>query len=58
MLANCPFHTLAREHTDLVCGMNLQLITALTDELGHHDVHATLQPTADRCCVRLTTEPA
>ena len=23
-LANCPFHALARAHTDLVCGMNLQ----------------------------------
>src|SRR3954454_9758031 len=25
-LANCPFHTLAKEHTDLVCGMNLALL--------------------------------
>jgi predicted ArsR family transcriptional regulator len=58
VLANCPFHALAREHTDLVCGMNLHLITALTEELGHHDVHPTLQPAADRCCVRLTGEPA
>ena len=33
-LANCPFHALAREHTELVCGMNLDLITALLDELA------------------------
>ena len=25
-LANCPFHALAREHTELVCGMNLRLL--------------------------------
>src|SRR4051812_33316322 len=25
-LVNCPFHTLAREHTELVCGMNLSLL--------------------------------
>ncbi len=28
VLANCPFHALAQEHTDLVCGMNLALIDA------------------------------
>lgn len=58
VLANCPFHALAREHTELVCGMNLHLLTAVADELGHHDVHATLQPSADRCCVRLVAESA
>jgi predicted ArsR family transcriptional regulator len=55
VLANCPFHALARDHTDLVCGLNLHLITAITAELGHPDVRATLQPAPDRCCVRLTT---
>jgi hypothetical protein len=34
VLANCPFHELAREHTALVCGMNLHLIAAMLDELG------------------------
>ncbi|WP_445189197.1 helix-turn-helix transcriptional regulator [Pseudonocardia sp. Cha107L01] len=52
-LANCPFEALAREHSDLVCGMNLRLITALLDELGHPDVQATLQPSPERCCVML-----
>src|SRR5690242_11548831 len=28
VLRNCPFHALAREHTALVCGMNLSLIAA------------------------------
>jgi predicted ArsR family transcriptional regulator len=57
VLANCPFHALAREHTSLVCGMNLHLITALLDELGHRDVLAGLDPAPQRCCVTLTTEP-
>jgi predicted ArsR family transcriptional regulator len=54
VLANCPFHALAREHTDLVCGMNLHLITALLDERGHTEVHAGLNPAPGRCCVTLT----
>ncbi|MGD9525384.1 MAG: helix-turn-helix transcriptional regulator [Pseudonocardia sp.] len=58
VLANCPFHALAREHTALVCGMNLHLITAMLDELGHPGVQARLDPAPDRCCVRLTADPA
>jgi predicted ArsR family transcriptional regulator len=57
VLANCPFHALAREHTALVCGMNLHLITALLDELGRRDVLAGIDPAPQRCCVTLTTEP-
>ena len=33
-LANCPFHALAAEHTELVCGMNLALIDALVASVG------------------------
>lgn len=54
VLANCPFHALARDHTALVCGMNLHLITAMLDELGHTDVQAGLDPAPGRCCVTLT----
>jgi predicted ArsR family transcriptional regulator len=53
-LANCPFHALARDHTALVCGMNLHLIRAMLGELGHPDVEARLDPAPDRCCVTLT----
>ena len=53
VLANCPFHSLARAHTDLVCGMNLALIEALLDELGDVQVTADLDPGPDRCCVTL-----
>lgn len=57
VLANCPFHALARDHTALVCGMNLHLITAMLDQLGHTGVQATLDPAPERCCVRLTSAP-
>src|SRR5918997_3581980 len=30
-LANCPFHALAQEHTELVCGMNLRLLEGVLD---------------------------
>lgn len=53
VLANCPFHALAREHTALVCGMNLHLISAMLDELGYPDVRASLDPAPQRCCVTL-----
>jgi predicted ArsR family transcriptional regulator len=52
-LANCPFHALSREHTALVCGMNLELISGVTTELGLEDIEVTLDPGPDRCCVRL-----
>jgi predicted ArsR family transcriptional regulator len=55
-LASCPFHALAREHTELVCGMNLQLLRGVLDGAGAPDLDARLQPTPGRCCVRL--EPA
>jgi predicted ArsR family transcriptional regulator len=58
VLANCPFHVLARDHTALVCGMNLHLIAAMLDELGHTDVQARLDPAPERCCVTLTRTPA
>ena len=52
-LANCPFHTLAREHTDLVCGMNLRLLEGVLDGVPAADLKARLQPAPGRCCVRL-----
>ncbi|WP_116452404.1 helix-turn-helix transcriptional regulator [Blastococcus litoris] len=55
-LANCPFHRLAREHTELVCGMNLRLLEGVLDGAGDARRVARLQPSPGRCCVRL--EPA
>src|SRR5262245_36823947 len=53
LLGNCPFHTLARQHTELVCNMNLCLLDGLLAGIGHTGLHARLDPGPDRCCVRL-----
>lgn len=50
-LANCPFHALAREQTELACGMNHALITGVADALAPHGPDVRLQPGPDRCCV-------
>jgi predicted ArsR family transcriptional regulator len=53
-LANCPFDRLAAEHTNLVCGMNVALISGLLDELDIRDLRAVLSPAPGLCCVRVT----
>ena len=52
-LANCPFHQLARTHTELVCGMNLRLLDGVLDSVPHVGLTARLEPSPGRCCVRL-----
>jgi predicted ArsR family transcriptional regulator len=52
-LANCPFHTLAQEHTDLICGMNLRLLEGVVDGAPGAELTASLCPQAGMCCVRL-----
>ena len=37
VLRNCPFHTLAQQHTDLICGMNLCLLDAAIEGVGERD---------------------
>jgi predicted ArsR family transcriptional regulator len=53
VLGNCPFHSLARRHTELVCGMNLCLLDGLLDGLAGTGLAAHLDPAPGRCCVRL-----
>ncbi len=53
VLGNCPFHALAREHTETVCGMNLHLLRGLLRGLGEEDLRAHLAPSPGHCCVRL-----
>lgn len=52
-LVNCPFHGLAQEYTDLVCGMNLDLMAGLVEGLDDPTLEALLEPTPGLCCVRL-----
>jgi len=54
VLANCPFHALAERYTELVCGMNLDLINGLLDALGPGELRARLDPAPGRCCVTIS----
>ena len=55
VLTNCPFHALAQEHPELVCGMNLHLLEGVLEGLGRTGVRACLDPGPLRCCVRMET---
>lgn len=50
-LRNCPFHMVARDHRDVVCGLNLRLVEGIIAGCDHPQAHAKLTPHADRCCV-------
>jgi predicted ArsR family transcriptional regulator len=54
-LANCPFHSLAADYTDLVCGLNLHLIDGVLECMNHSTLRAQLDPHPDRCCVTVHT---
>lgn len=51
VLDNCPFDRIAREHTALVCGLNLDLVSGVIDGLGCRGLRASLEPAPGRCCV-------
>ena len=53
-LRNCPFHRLAQEHRDLVCGLNLALIDGLISGSARPRARAVLSPAPGRCCVLVT----
>jgi predicted ArsR family transcriptional regulator len=50
-LRNCPFHRVAQEQTELVCGLNLEYVSGVCDGLGCRDVETQLVPELGRCCV-------
>ncbi len=51
-LRNCPFHALAAEHPDLVCGMNLALVAGMLRGLGASaGGEVVLDPVPGLCCV-------
>ncbi len=53
VLHNCPFHLLAQDHTELICGMNLCLFEGLLSQVGDTGLSARLEPQNGCCCVRL-----
>jgi predicted ArsR family transcriptional regulator len=52
VLNNCPFDTLAKKHTDLVCGLNRDFVQGVADGLGCAQVAACLEPEPGQCCVK------
>jgi len=54
-LRNCPFDTLAKDHTQLVCGMNLALAEGLLAGLEAEGIDVRLDPQPGTCCVALAS---
>ena len=52
-LRNCPFHAVAQRHPDVVCDMNLSLVSGLLAGLDARDTEAVLEPGPGRCCVAI-----
>lgn len=50
-LRNCPFEQLARQYTEAVCGLNLDLIQGMLEGAGESPQRAALTPCERRCCV-------
>lgn len=57
VLANCPFDSLAREHTTLVCGLNQWYVQGTADGLGGEAIRADLAPAPGMCCIRARLAP-
>jgi predicted ArsR family transcriptional regulator len=53
VLANCPFHRLAKSAPGLVCGMNQAFIAGMLEGIGTERVEAALTREPGMCCVTL-----
>lgn len=51
VLRNCPFHRIAQEHKELVCGLNNSLLRGCLSGCGEDPDRAELAPAPGRCCV-------
>lgn len=49
----CPFDTLARSPTALVCGVDLDYVDGTLEVLRCRSLDPRLDPASDRCCVRV-----
>ena len=55
LLNNCPFHKVAQDQTELVCGLNLEFVSGVCDGLGRPSLVPELHPDPERCCVTVRT---
>ncbi len=44
LLTNCPFHSLARRHTELVCHMNEALLAGFAESIAPDLLEVRLEP--------------
>jgi predicted ArsR family transcriptional regulator len=52
-LRNCPFHVLAQQSVEIVCGLNQAFISGLLAGLGSDELDAALDPQPGQCCIRI-----
>lgn len=52
-LRNCPFDTLAKRHTDVVCGLNHSYVQGICDAIDVEGCEAVLEPEPGLCCVKI-----
>lgn len=50
-LRNCPFHALAQDFREPVCGMNLAFLEGVREAAGAEGLSADLEPVDGFCCV-------
>lgn len=56
-LLNCPFHALAQRQTELVCGLNLELLRGVLTGRGEDPARVELRPSEGECCVVIHPRP-
>lgn len=52
-LRNCPFHPLAEQHTDFVCGVNGAFLTGLLDGTRAPGLEVVAKEPAGQCCAEI-----
>ncbi len=53
MLTNCPFHSLAMAHTELICHANVALVQGMADGADDTAHSASFAPRSGQCCVHV-----
>ena len=53
LLHNCPFHQLAKSHTETVCAANLALLVGVAEGAGERVRTVQFAPRDGYCCVRI-----
>jgi predicted ArsR family transcriptional regulator len=53
ILANCPFHSLAVTHTDVICHANVNLLRGVAEGAEDTEHAIVFDPCDGRCCVRI-----